>query len=90
MQAQQGGAAKSKDAVRMARGPDGTRGFAPGRGRPLPPAPAAGSAPPPAAPGSVSAKPCVVHLSWESFYMHVVVSGSLGAGFQSQAGVGPS
>ncbi|BDA49818.1 probable cold shock domain-containing protein E1 [Coccomyxa sp. Obi] len=41
-------AVKGGQAARIARGPDGTKGFAPGRGRPMPPA-----APVPIAPGSV-------------------------------------
>lgn len=49
MQEQAPGAPKG---VRMARGPDGSKGFAPGRGRALPPSPA--SSTPPEAPGSVS------------------------------------
>lgn len=43
---------KGSQAVRIARGPDGTKGFAPGRGRPLPLA-AAASGPGAAAPRSV-------------------------------------
>lgn len=37
LQGQPAGAAKAgNQAVRIAKGPDGTKGFAPGRGRPLP------------------------------------------------------
>lgn len=56
----------------MARGPDGTKGFAPGRGRPLPPAlpggqlPAAPGSQAPLVPGSVSLpvrrNSCIEHL----------------------------
>ena len=41
----QGQAPGAPKGMRMARGPDGSKGFAPGRGRPLPPQPAAASPP---------------------------------------------
>ena len=73
MQEQAPGAPKG---VRMARGPDGSKGFAPGRGRALPPAPA--SSTPPEAPGSVSALipyficgragSCQVQSLWRTFF----------------------
>ena len=46
----QGQAPGAPKGVRIAKGPDGSKGFAPGRGRPLPPQPAAAPQP---APGSV-------------------------------------
>ena len=47
----QGQAPGAPKGMRMARGPDGSKGFAPGRGRPLPPQPATSMAA--LAPGSV-------------------------------------
>lgn len=60
----QGQAPGAPKGVRIAKGPDGSKGFAPGRGRPLPPQPA--SAPQPA-PGSVRSPgwcPTVVYVDW--------------------------
>ena len=55
----QGQAPGAPKGMRMARGPDGSKGFAPGRGRPLPPQPAASMAA--SAPGSVRIFCLIIH-----------------------------